>query len=267
MDRYCSYCSSKIFESDRTCSQCGAPTMNYIVGLDKFVKTDRVQNESKRNRNYNIKGLESFFPYSDIRVISRGDSGVFSINARDIFCILKQGRGDSVTREIRRNFQGQTSIVPELTSFSENDVSSLFSSLILGSVSNDNVGLRVSGFSSSEFVRLSQTVSAWNGGAKTVVIGTHKSLANILPNDKNYRYNLDTENRIEYYGNFYQTDLISLPPAVNYGNPFSVELKDDRVWMVSPTEGKLLKIVFEDETLENVGIGLGISSTFATMVM
>jgi len=28
---YCSYCSSKIFDEDRTCPKCGAPTSNVLI--------------------------------------------------------------------------------------------------------------------------------------------------------------------------------------------------------------------------------------------
>jgi hypothetical protein len=34
---YCSYCESQIFEEDRTCSQCGAPTKNFFVSLVKEI--------------------------------------------------------------------------------------------------------------------------------------------------------------------------------------------------------------------------------------
>lgn len=30
MEKYCSYCNSKIFDDDRTCPQCGAPTKNHL---------------------------------------------------------------------------------------------------------------------------------------------------------------------------------------------------------------------------------------------
>jgi hypothetical protein len=260
MDKYCQYCYSKIFENDRTCPQCGAPTMNYIVGLDIFGKTEKKTFSNRENRSYDIKNIESFFPYSDIRIMSKGDSSMFDISTRDIFCTLKT-KGNSITKEIKKNFQGQFSIIPELDFFTKNDISFLFSSVvsIVSSNDNNNTGTKISGNSSSGFIRLSQQVSAWNGGAKTIAVGTYNSFAHIFPYDTNYRYTLSDEPKIEF-GKLYQTDFLMLPSAIRYETSFDMQLKDDQIWMVSPTEGKLLKMVFENESLDNVGIGIGINS-------
>ena len=54
----------------------------------------------------------------------------------------------------------------------------------MGSIDNTaSTGLRVAGYSQADFVRLSQTVRAWNGGATPLAIGTQAALANILPAD------------------------------------------------------------------------------------
>lgn len=45
---FCSYCSSKIFDSDRTCPQCGAPTKNPII------------QEKKDNNTNTLDPLEPF---------------------------------------------------------------------------------------------------------------------------------------------------------------------------------------------------------------
>jgi hypothetical protein len=37
---FCSYCGSKIFETDRACNQCGAPTKNPIIQEKKDNNTD-----------------------------------------------------------------------------------------------------------------------------------------------------------------------------------------------------------------------------------
>jgi hypothetical protein len=49
-------------------------------------------------------------------------------------------------------------------------------------------GLRVTGYSLADLMKLSQKVSAYNGGNATVLLGTKYSLSQLLPDDTNYRY-------------------------------------------------------------------------------
>ncbi|MCA9735985.1 hypothetical protein KC799_27860, partial [candidate division KSB1 bacterium] len=63
------------------------------------------------------------------------------------------------------------------------DIYSTFATAMNAIDNTASTGLRVAGYSQAEFVRLSQTVRAYNGGAEPIAIGTQAALASILPAD------------------------------------------------------------------------------------
>jgi hypothetical protein len=110
--------------------------------------------------------------------------------------------------------------------------------------------LLVAGYTQSEFVRLSQTVAAWNGGAKAVAIGTQRALASILPSNANYRYDFQSEYvKVGYLRDFQGTDIMVLPQVADWQTPFGLKLSDSRIWLVSPSSQKLIKVVLEGNVL------------------
>ena len=52
---FCSYCGSTIFESDRTCVQCGAPTMGFVTDK-KTLKIDKRLETYKPIPNLTLNG-------------------------------------------------------------------------------------------------------------------------------------------------------------------------------------------------------------------
>jgi hypothetical protein len=74
---FCSYCESRIFDTDRTCPQCGAPTKNYI-------KVEK--EEGKKPKRFLVSLAQVFFSDIDtLKVIADGttniDSGLSFTNA------------------------------------------------------------------------------------------------------------------------------------------------------------------------------------------
>lgn len=53
--------------------------------------------------------------------------------------------------------------------------------------------LAVTNYSEKSLIKLCQTVTAYNGGRKAVILGTPVALKDILPSNGNYRYLLDSE--------------------------------------------------------------------------
>ena len=223
--------------------------------------------------------IDSIGVYSDVRSIGLGDSAAFDVEPRDLFVVSKAGRAKRTT-EMHKQFKGQVTVIPEprqlavavslykvlagkesLAEFVMKAVRSMESALTvdvyavfaaaMDAISNTaNTGLRVAGYSQSEFVRLSQTVAAWNGGQKPVAIGTQRALANILPADANYRYDFDSEFvRVGYLRNFQGTDIMVLPQVADWTTPFALQLSDARIWLVSPSAQKLVKVVLEGSTV------------------
>lgn len=223
--------------------------------------------------------IENIGMYSDVRTIGWGDSAAFDVSPRDLFIVSKAGKSKRTT-ELHKQFKGQVVILPEpreMTVFVSlmkvlagkeslaemavkmtksfeialtYDVYDAFVTA-MGNVSNTaSTGLRTAGFTTAEFVRLSQTVGAWNGGAKPIAVGTQAALANILPLDANYRYDIASDFvKVGYVRNFMGTDVMMLPQIADYTTPFGLKLADDKIWIVSPSSQKLVKVVLEGSAL------------------
>ena len=223
--------------------------------------------------------IDSIGIYSDVRTIGWGDSAAFDVSPRDLFIVSKAGRSKRTT-ELHKQFKGQVTVIPEpremtvfvslmkvlagkesladfvvkMTRSFETalsyDVYDAFATA-MGAVTNTaSTGLRVAGYTQAEFVRLSQTVAAWNGGAKPIAIGTQRALANILPANANYRYEIDSDFvKLGYLRNFQGTDIMVLPQIADYTTPFALKLSDSKIWLVSPSSQKILKVVLEGSAL------------------
>ncbi len=223
--------------------------------------------------------IENTSMYSDVRTIGWGDSAAFDVKPRDLFVVSKVGKGKRTT-ELHKQFVGQVTVIPEarqmtvfvsmmkVLSGKENlaefvakmvrsfetqlayDIYSAFYAAMDAVDATSSTGLKVAGYSQSEFVRLSQTVAAWNGGAKPIAIGTQLALANILPSNANYRYEIDSDFvKVGYLRNFQGTDIMVLPQIADWTSPYSLKLSNNRIWFVSPSSQKIVKVVLEGSTL------------------
>jgi len=223
--------------------------------------------------------IDSIGIYTDVKNIGWGDSASFDITPRDLFVVSKVGRSKRTT-ELKKQFQGQVVVIPEprevtvfvslmkvlagkesLSGFVAKCVRSMEAQVTidaynafvtaLGAVSaTASTGLRVSGYTQAEFVRLAQTVTAWNQGAQAICIGTKLALSSVLPDNGNFRYTLESDYaKIGYIKNFQGVDIMELPQVANWATPFGLLLDNTKLWFVSPSSQKLLKLVIEGNTL------------------
>jgi hypothetical protein len=226
--------------------------------------------------------LQSTGIYADVRGIGFGDSASFEVKPRDLFVVSKGGLTKR-TAEIQKQFNGQVTILPEMRQLSvevslykvlagkeslsdfvakavksmevavATDVYTTFNTA-MGVL--DNAGddlLRVAGYTQADLIGLGQKVTAWNGGSKAVIIGTQLALQNILPSDANYRYTLESDYvKLGYIQNVFGFDVMLLPQVADYSTPFKTLLDDTRIYIVSPSVNKLVKVVLEGSTLSNV---------------
>lgn len=156
--------------------------------------------------------IDSIGLYADVRTIGFGDSASFDITPRDLFAVSKAGRAKR-RGELHRQHRGQVTVVPEnheitvavslykilsgkesLAVFVNKAIRSIetqvsydaydaFATAMAAVDNTASTGLRTAGYTQAEFTRLSQTVTAWNGGQKAVAVGTLAALANVLPAD------------------------------------------------------------------------------------
>lgn len=222
--------------------------------------------------------LRSVGMYADIRNIGWGDSAAFDISVRDLFTVSKAGRAQRQS-QLHKQYKGQVVVLPELRELSvtvslyrvlsgaENlaefvakvvrsmesqvgvDAYNAFATAMNALDNTASTGLRVTGWSQSEFVRLSQTIRAWNN-AEPIAIGTQAALASVLPADANYRYDFESEYvKVGHLKEFQMTRIVMLEQVANWESEFGLRLADNRIWIVSPSVNKLVKVVLEGNTL------------------
>ena len=225
--------------------------------------------------------IDTIGMYTEVRTIGWGDSAAFDIKPRDLFVVGKAGRAQR-SSEVHKQFDGQMTVVPEMRQITVQvsmykvlsgleslaefvtkmvrsletqitvDTYNVFNTAMEALPSTATTGLQVSGYTQASLVRLAQQVTAWNGGAKAIVCGTQLALVNVLPDDANYRYFLESDfAKIGYVRTAFGLDVLALPQVADRTTPFGTVLDNSNLYILSPSSQKLVKLVFEGSTLSN----------------
>jgi len=226
--------------------------------------------------------METIGIYADVRAIGYGDNAAFDVEPRDLFVVSKAGHGMGQA-EIKKQFRGQVTITPEmhemtvgvsmykvlagaesLAAFTAKAIRSMESQITVDAynafatamaalpTTDANGRLKISGWSQDSFLELAERVSAWNGGQEAALVGTQRALQNVLPDDSNYRYTLDDHFvTLCFIKNAFGYNAYRLPQVADWETEFAVRLANDKLWIVSPTANKLVKVVLEGSTLSN----------------
>jgi hypothetical protein len=231
--------------------------------------------------------IDSIGLYTDVRQIDWGDSAAFEIKPRDIFVVSKAGHGMR-TGEVHKQFNGQVTLVPQMRELTvqvslykvlagkeslgdfvakvirsletdmARDAYTTFNTAMTNLSTSGDDKLKYAGYSQSDLISLAQKVSAWNGGNKAVIVGTPVALLSVLPANANYRYTLESDYvKIGYINNMATYDILAIPQLADFTSPFKMMLDDTRIYVLSPSAGKIVKMVIEGSTMSNV------DSTFA----
>jgi hypothetical protein len=223
--------------------------------------------------------IDSIGLYTKVLVGGYGDSFAIDIKPRDLFVVSKGGKGKR-TSEVHKQFEGQVTITTEfhditvqvalykvlagqenLAEFAMKAAKSLEAQMTIDAFGAfntamgalDNAGddaLRVAGYSQSTLVDLATKVTGWNGGNKAVVIATPLAAQNILPNDANYRYELDSDYvKLGYIKTISNYDIMVVPQVPDYRSPFKLALDDTKLYIVSPSAQKLINLALEGSTM------------------
>jgi hypothetical protein len=224
--------------------------------------------------------IESIGAYADVKNGAMGDNFAFDIEPRDLFVVSKAGHGQRST-EVHRQFRGQVTVTPEaheltvgvslygMLSGKESlanlvskasrsietrmtvDVYSAFATAMAAVSNTATTGLRVAGYSQASLLRICQQVTAWNNN-KAMIMGTPLALLNVLPDDANYRYALESDYvRMGYIRQFSGYDIVVMPQVADISTPFGMALSDSYIWVVSPSAQKLIKLCIEGNTIAN----------------
>jgi len=226
--------------------------------------------------------IDSIGLYTDVRVGGFAESFVFDINSRDLFPVSRAGRLGMREAEMHKGYQGQVVLNPEayeitvgtsmfrvlsgqesLANFVIKALRSLESEMarqaydamaagMLALSTTATTGLRVTGFSQADLVKLAQKVSSYSGGAAPILIGTKVALSQVFPDDANYRYELDSDQvRLGYIRQISGISTFELPQIANWASPFSTYLADDKLYLIAPGTDKIVKCVIGGSMIAN----------------
>lgn len=224
--------------------------------------------------------IETVGLYSEIKVIGYGDSASFDVKPRDLFAVSQAGRGKR-NAELHKQYNGTVTVVPQnhevtvyvsmfrvlagLESLGEfmmkaaksietaltYEIYDAFAAAMAGLPTTTGAQqLNVTGYSQASFVTLAQKVTAWNMGRKAIAVGTQNALASILPTNTNFRYMLDSDYaKIGYVQTLAGIDTLVLPQVADYTTPFGLKLDDTKIYIISPTSDKLVKVALGGDTI------------------
>jgi len=108
-------------------------------------------------------------------------------------------------------------------------------------------------YTETGLIELCQVVTTYNQGRKAVIAGTAVALKSVLPSSLNTRILLSDEYvTAGSLRNFNGFDVIEMAQVADYtANDYSMKLKDDRIYIVSPASDKIIKVAVEGESISH----------------
>lgn len=222
--------------------------------------------------------------YTEQRYGAMGDSFNFVVEPNDLFYVSKVGRDRRVS-EFQKQFPGQTTVIPEnraisvsvnfykvvcgqesLAKFVMKAVMSLeaqitkevymaFSTAMAQLPSSPAAAqLTATGWSQDSAVAIAQRVSAFNGGAEPVFMGTKLALSKILPAtgaaNSGYRYIVDSDYvKVGYLRNFFGYDALEMRQVADWKSPYKTILDDKKIFVLSASSQKPVKLCYEGSAI------------------
>lgn len=224
--------------------------------------------------------VDSIGMYSDIRSGGWGDSFSFEVKSRDLFVVSKSGKAQK-TAEMHKQFNGLVTIVPEMRQISVQvslmrvlqgkeslaefvmkaarsldaqitvDTYNAFATAMAALPTTTTTGLKTTGYTAASLVDKCQRVAAWTG-QRPIIFGTQLALANILPDDANYRYEIDSEFvKVGYVKEFMGYPVMAMPQVANWKLPWGTLISDNYLWILAPSSQKIVKVCLEGSSLSN----------------
>lgn len=220
--------------------------------------------------------ISDFGRFAEVRVGGFGDSFKWDIKPSDLFVVTKSGRGKR-NSFAQRQYNGTVTLIPEnhtvtvgedvyrilagkanlaeyaakiVKSF-ETDMAYEVYSAINNTYDNLPTQFKEASFDETKFVQLAQRIAAFNGGAKPIAFGTKVALSSIVPSNIIYNDRLGEEYyRTGYLGNYRGVDLIEMSQKADWtSSTYALKLDDTRVYLLSSSQEKLVKVAIEGETL------------------
>lgn len=222
--------------------------------------------------------------YTNIQYGGFGDSMRIDVKPNDLFVVSKAGRNQR-TVDFQRQYSGTQYIIPEnraitvfvnfyrvlcgLDSLAEFAMKAILS--IEAEMSKEVYGALVAALAQlpatpadgalqitaaggvvnkQATIHLADIVSAYNGGAPVVMVGTKTALSYVMPDsDSGFRY---VDASIAYFKNVWGIDTLALDQVADWQNKYKLALDDSKIFLLSPSSQKLVQLYYEGSTLTNV---------------
>lgn len=222
--------------------------------------------------------VDSIGMYTDIKTGDYGNNFSFDIKPNDLFYVTRSGKGVRHA-EVQKSYNGQVVVTPvehditvqvnlyrvlsgkeSLAEFAIKSLRSIetemaydaytaFSGAMNNLPTTPGSELQYTGFSTANAIDLIQKVTSYNNESKAILVGTLKAVNRILPTDTNYRYSLDSDYvKLGYVQNFAGTDVLVLPNKADWKNQYKSLLDDNKIYVVSPSAQKIVKLCIEGST-------------------
>ena len=219
--------------------------------------------------------------YTETRFGAFGDSFRFDVEPNDLFFVSKVGR-DQRSVEFQRQYTGTQYITPEnhaisvavnlfrvlcgldslakfvmkaIVSVEANITKEAYQAVATAMSNLPNTpadgALRITAaggtVDKTAAIKLAQTVTAFNGGAEAIFVGTKVALSHLFPDaDSGFRYD---NAGIAYFRNVWGVDTLELAQVADYANKYKLGLNDNKIFVISPSSDKLLKLCYEGATM------------------
>jgi len=225
--------------------------------------------------------IDSIGAYTEMRNVGFGDSASFHIEPRTLMTV-SQGANAQRTSFIQKQFKTTKTLVAvnhvvtvqvsmykvlcgleSLAEFVRKAVISIETEMTKDAYGAMRTALtaltmpanlKVTGYNQADLLKICERVTAYNGGAKAVIVGTASAIANILPNgSQGWRILTEGSNMgIHLIKNFFDYDIMVLPQvATGDYSSFDMALNDNEIYVLSPASDKLIKMVLEGTDLTN----------------
>ena len=219
---------------------------------------------------------EDYMQIANTQTIGYGDSAVFDIKSGDLFTVVKNGNSRRHV-EAQRQFTGQKALVPvnhtittevdwyrvmagkdnnaeyamKVVLSIESEIATDIMAAVKDSFNTLTANFKENAYSETAFTKLAARVSAANGGAKAVAIGTELGLGTIMPTNDYLKMGLgETYSKIGYLPVFKNVPLVALAQKIDWGSAdYDFALDDSYIYMISPQTQKLVQVVFEGGSL------------------
>lgn len=219
---------------------------------------------------------EDYFNIAEVMTVGAGNTAKVDVKGNDLFVVETNGRSRRHVRA-QKQFNGEQYINPvnhsvtvqvdlykvmcgieSLAEYAmkialsiENEMALDILYALQNSYNSLSANFKEASYTPTAFKTLATRVTAANGGAKAVAIGTELALQDILPTDQYLKMGLgETYNSVGYLPVFLNTPLIGLAQKIDWASEdYDFAVDDTQVYFISPSAGKLVQVAIEDEGL------------------